>query len=40
MDADPTSLDDRLVYGVALYNEGRYPEAEEQWLAATEIIEA
>ncbi|WP_282006496.1 tetratricopeptide repeat protein [Propioniciclava sinopodophylli] len=37
VDADPTSLDDRLVYGVALYNEGRYPEAEEQWLAATEL---
>lgn len=37
VDADPTSLDDRLIYGVALYNEARYAEAEEQWLAASEL---
>ena len=40
VDANPQSLDDRLVYGVALYNEALYPEAEEQWLAASGIAPA
>lgn len=40
VDANPDSLDDRLIYGVALYNEERYAEAEEQWLAAAEVAPA
>ncbi|MDO5534647.1 MAG: tetratricopeptide repeat protein [Propionibacteriaceae bacterium] len=37
VDANPDSLDDRLIYGVALYNKGEYGPAEEQWLAAAEV---
>lgn len=37
VDADPSNKDDRLVYGVALFNHGEFGPAEEQWLAVTEL---
>lgn len=37
VDADPTNKDNRLVYGVALFNEGQFGPAEEQWLEATKL---
>lgn len=37
VDAEPTNADHRLVYGVALYNEGEFAPAEEQFLKAAEL---
>lgn len=37
VDAEPDNPDHRLVYGVALYNGEQYEQAEEQFLAATEL---
>lgn len=37
VDADPTSHENRLIYGVALYNDGQFALAEEQWLEATRL---
>lgn len=37
VDADPTNKDNRLVYGVALFNDGQLDLAQEQWLEGTRL---
>ena len=37
VDADPTNKDDRLAYGVALFGDGQFEAAEEQWLEVTRL---
>lgn len=37
VEADPANTDNRLVYGVALFNEGQYDLAEEQWIEVTRL---